>query len=240
MRSARCTMVWRMGPFGPCLKPACTSPRTLRWWASTIRTPVPISNRRLRLCASRCGNLAWRLSGCCSAGWTSRGWRSPGSALCWSQRSSCGSRVAPLSPAEHWPRPRRHSQKLLGAFVEDRVRNLQGLVQGILALLNPLGERPRQLPPHQTRLGVSPFHAISVREEPHLLVRGEHVQTLANDLPDDVGEEIVPPVAGQGEIRQFSRQGAQRLVGMAAGQETLEPEFGMASDDLAQLPDDLL
>ena len=72
-----------------------------------------------------------------------------------------------------------------------------------------LGQGPRQLPPHEPRLGVSPFNAIGVGEEPDLLIRGQHVQALANDLAHDVGEEVVPPIAGQAEIGQLARQGAQ-------------------------------
>src|ERR1019366_817254 len=78
-----------------------------------------------------------------------------------------------LTPAENLPCPRSHAQKLPRAFVKDRLGNLQRFVLGVLALLDPLGERPRKLASHKPRLGISPLNAVSVREEPCLFVRGQ-------------------------------------------------------------------
>src|SRR5882724_636408 len=133
-----------------------------------------------------------------------------------------------------------HSQDLLRALVQDRFGNRECFIQGILPLIDFFRQNPGQLPPHNHCLGVGPFDAIRIGEETNLLVRGEHIQSLGHYLSDNIWKEIVPPIACEGQIRQLASQRAKRLIRVAAGQETLEFQFGMTSYELAQLPDSFL
>ena len=60
----------------------------------------------------------------------------------------------------------------------------------------------------------------------------QHVEPLAHHLADGLREKIVPPVAGQAEIGQFAAEGAERLLGLEAGEEALEMKPRMARHDL--------
>ena len=101
-----------------------------------------------------------------------------------------------------WPGPRRGPRSLVYWPWPDLLRQHLG-----------------QLVAHHHRLGVGPLDGIGVGEEADLLVRRQHVEPLLHDLADGAGEEVVPPVAGQGEVGQLAAQRAQRLVGVPAGHE---------------------
>lgn len=129
----------------------------------------------------------------------------------------------------------RHAQQALGGLEEDGPRDAQGVGFGVLALGDFFGEDLGHLFAHEQGLGVSPFHDIGVGEEADLLVDGDHVEALGQDVPDGGREEVVPPESGQAEIGQLAAKGTQGLVGMPAGDEALEPQLRVAPDQFGQL-----
>ena len=84
---------------------------------------------------------------------------------------------------------------------------------------------------------IRPFDAIGIGEEADLLVGREHLEPFANDLGDRIGKEVMPPVSGQAEIRQFARQRAHGLIRVTTGQQALEAQPGMSADHLGDLAD---
>src|SRR2546423_10673890 len=108
---------------------------------------------------------------------------------------------------------RGHAEERLRTVEEDVLRYEQRFVPSELALVDFFTQDFGKLFPNDDRFGVGPFHTVSIREEADLLVDRQHVEPLGDDLADDVGEEIVPPITGQTEVWEFARERAERLIG---------------------------
>src|SRR5262249_52471265 len=121
-------------------------------------------------------------------------------------------------------RVRPHSQERLRTLEENCPSNLQRIFARVLALPNLFRQHPPQLLPDQNGLGIAPFGAICVREKADLPIYREHIQTFRDHLPNHVRKEVVPPVAGQAQVWQFSCQRTERLIRMAARKKTLKSQ----------------
>src|SRR5262245_31053482 len=99
---------------------------------------------------------------------------------------------------------RGHAKEGLRGFVENNPRDLDSLVPREAALLDHLGQDAGELLADEDGFGVGPLDTVRVGEKAHLLIEREHIQALGEHLPNRVGKEVVPPVAGQAQVGQLA------------------------------------
>ena len=113
----------------------------------------------------------------------------------------------------------------------------QGIVPSVLFLTELLSRDSHKLFSRQEGLATCPLHTIGIGEESCLPIDEKHVGPLGDCLTDNVGEDVMLPMANQVEVKQRLHQNAASLIGVATGKETLKVQLRVPGDHLCDSSD---